>query len=527
VRPGPDALAPLRFLAGLPRFLTRPLTPAEAGAIVRRRLAGRSAAFLDLLRRAVYGHGESIYLALLRRAGCEYGDVERLVAREGVEGCLARLRDAGVYLTMSEFKGRSPVARGGTVLTAGPAAVRNPFARVQLRAMTSGSRGVPSPVPVDLAFVRDRAVNSLLALDGRGGLGWRHAFWSLPGTDALVPVLRFAAFGARPAAWFFLVSPAAPGLHRRYRWSVRILRLAAQVTGRPLPRPRTVPLTDPSPVARWMAATRARGETPHLYGLVSPALRLCEAAAAAGVDIAGTQLTVTGEPLTPARAAVFDRAGVVARPTYATTEAGALGEGCLLPTAADDVHVLNDRIALVQVDSGADAISLPPRSLLVSSLRPLGPFVFLNVALGDQAEVGERSCGCPHERQGWTTHLHDIRSYEKLTAGGVTFFDTELIRVLEETLPRRFGGGPGHYQLVEETASGTPTLRLFVHPAVGGVDERLVVDAFLDAIGSGAGAARAAARLWRDGGYVRVVRRPPLTTASGKILHLHVAPGAP
>jgi hypothetical protein len=53
---------------------------------------------------------------------------------------------------------------------------------------------------------------------------------------------------------------------------------------------------------------------------------------------------------------------------------------------------------------------------------------------------------------GWTTHLRDIRSQEKLTAGGMTFLDTDLIRVLEEVLPARFGGAPTDYQLVEEEA---------------------------------------------------------------------------
>jgi hypothetical protein len=211
----------------------------------------------------------------------------------------------------------------------------------------------------------------------------------------------------------------------------------------------------------------------------------------------------------------------VARQTYGTTEVGSLAESCLQPTVSDDVHVLRDRLAIVRADG---AVPLPARSLLVSSLRPVGPFVFLNVAIGDEAELASHACGCPLERHGWTLHLRDIRSYEKLTAGGVTFFDTDLVRILEEALPRRFGGGPADYQLVEETVgNGAPALRLLVHPAVGSVDPRLVRAAFLEALAAGSGSATAAVQLWRDGGYVEVVRRPPLMTASGKVLHLHVA----
>ena len=39
-------------------------------------------------------------------AGCELGDLETLVAQEGLEGTLARLLESGVYLTFDEFKDR-------------------------------------------------------------------------------------------------------------------------------------------------------------------------------------------------------------------------------------------------------------------------------------------------------------------------------------------------------------------------------------------------------------------------------------
>jgi len=126
------------------------------------------------------------------------------------------------------------------------------------------------------------------------------------------------------------------------------------------------------------------------------------------------------------------------------------------------------------------------------------------------------------ERVGWTAHLHTIRSFEKLTAGGMTFLDVDVIRVLEEILPSRFGGGPTDYQLLEEeTQDGRPRLRLLVHPAVGPLGPGLVADAFLEALGDGSGAERVMGLLWRGADLLRVERRPPLATGSGKILHLH------
>ena len=44
----------------------------------------------------------------------------------------------------------------------------------------------------------------------------------------------------------------------------------------------------------------------------------------------------------------------------------------------------------------------------------------LNVSLGDQAVMVQHACGCPLQTLGWDTHLYTIRSYEKLTGGGMT-----------------------------------------------------------------------------------------------------------
>jgi hypothetical protein len=148
----------------------------------------------------------------------------------------------------------------------------------------------------------------------------------------------------------------------------------------------------------------------------------------------------------------------------------------------------------------------------------------LNVSLGDQAILTRHRCACLLGQVGWTTHLREIRSFEKLTAGGMTFLDSDLIRILEADLPARFGGAPTHYQLVEEEdPRGRPDLRLLVHPAVGRVDTEAVAAAFIEAISTGSGAERIMGRAWRDGGLPRVERRAPLATASGKVQHLHVS----
>jgi hypothetical protein len=237
----------------------------------------------------------------------------------------------------------------------------------------------------------------------------------------------------------------------------------------------------------------------------------------------GAHFTAASEPTTAVRLATIRRAGGTCWPQYASVEAGVVGRACVDPDAPDEVHVHEDRLALIHPDPAAIPAGLTARTLLTTSLRRTATALpLLNVSMGDVATLDRRRCGCPLERLGWTLHLRDIRSLEKLTAAGMTFLDVDVIRVLDETLPSRFGGGPTHYQLVEEEdADGRPALRLLVHPAVGPLSSEAVAEAFLSAIGGDRGVRQVMSQAWRDGRMLRVERRAPFTTASGKIQHLH------
>jgi hypothetical protein len=166
----------------------------------------------------------------------------------------------------------------------------------------------------------------------------------------------------------------------------------------------------------------------------------------------------------------------------------------------------------------------------LTSIRPTAPLSLLNVNMGDQAELGTRDCGCALQRLGFTTHLHGIRSYEKFTAGGMTFLGVDVLRILEEVLPARFGGGPGDYQLVEDDAADARArIRLLVRPSVGVVDPDAVADAFLTAMGDGSAADRVMSLAWRNARVLHVERRAPIVQPSGKIRPAHVPrlPGLP
>jgi hypothetical protein len=248
---------------------------------------------------------------------------------------------------------------------------------------------------MDLMFLRDRAVNIRVFLDARGADRWQFAIWAVPGS-APTTFLHYARSGERALHWFSPINPAAPGLHPRYRWSTHALRWASALASAPLPRPRLVSRDDPRPIVDWMAGVLQGGGTLHLSTNVTPAVRLCLATHKMGVDLRGAQFSVWGEPLTAARVAVIRRVGAGVVPTYLTTEAGAVGYGCLAPTVPDEVHQSHDLVALIQVER--PSLGLSARALLVSSPRPAAPLLLLNVSLGDEYAT----------QSGKILHLHAI-----------------------------------------------------------------------------------------------------------------------
>ena len=132
-----------------------------------------------------------------------------------------------------------------------------------------------------------------------------------------------------------------------------------------------------------------------------------------------------------------------------------------------------------------------------------------------------RACGCPLGAVGLTTHLHGIRSYEKLTAEGNHFLGTDLVDLVERALPAQFGGGPTDYQLVEEEVGGLPRVSVVARPALGSLDEGEVVAAVIAYLAA-TPRNRLMADVWRDGGTLRLVRGEPTTSVAGKILPLHL-----
>ena len=273
----------------------------------------------------------------------------------------------------------------------------------------------------------------------------------------------------------------------------------------------------------WLEA-KARAGTPALLSApVGTTSRVCVAAKHHGADIAGTLFRGGGEPLTPARAELIesDREQGLRRLQHGGT--GPRGRVLRhAPNAVGDVHFLLDKLVLVQRPHVVPMTGETVSSLFFTTLLPSAPKLMINVETDDYAVVEDRACGCLLGRLGLTRHLHGIRSYEKLTSEGVTLRGTDVLSLLEGTLPERFGGAPSDYQLVQELDELVPTLVLLVSPQVGAVDEREVVEVVLGALSNEGAQPQEASRTWRSADTIRVERREPYATTAGKVLPVHV-----
>lgn len=528
----------IRLVGKLASTLKKTIEPNQARAIILQRLEQREDDFIELAKKCIYDQPANPYLRLLKHAGCEYGDLESLVHKEGLESVLHALHRQGVYLTSKEFRGECETIRGNTRFTLNPQQTRNPFAKRHIPIRSSGSRSHGTQIVRSLEFVLDNTFYLALYLDARKSFAQEQiakknvtqksnltelATWSVPGGVNLSNLIKFICVGAPVSRWFSQLDTKAGELSSRYRLSSRVLELGGLLAGVPIPSPEYVSLDNPLPIIQWMKSCLLEGRIPHLNTFPSSAVNLAQCARDANIDLQGAQLTLTGEPTTQARLESIKQSNIDAFPQMGCVEVGSVGCGCLEPEAPDDMHLLKDLHAVIQPGEFNDGIDIKPQSLLFSTLRLSSPLILLNVSLGDQATLRNRTCGCPLGDLGLDTHLQHVRSFEKLTSGGMALLDTEIIHVIEDELPKIFGGGPTDYQLLEdERNDGKPQLRLVIHPRVGSLDEDKVKETFLQKVASGSGAEKMTSLVWRDTGMLTVERGTPKTTSTGKIQHMHI-----
>lgn len=515
-----------RFAKGLRSFLSHTISLEEAREIVRWRMAEREKNFLRLVERGIFGYRRSPYLPLLKLAGCEMGDIQNMVRSRGLEGTLRTLREAGVYITFEEFKGRLPIVRNGKVIPVRAHDFDNPYLSHYYQAETGGTTGAGTRVEIDLDHIANIAPLIMLTYDAHGIIDVPTAFWRgiLPDSSGLISILPDVRFGQVPRKWFSPIMSRDFRPSLKYRLATQYIVAMGRLFGAPIPWPEPVSLDQAAIVARWVAKTLKAYGACLIRTNVSMALRVCIAARKERLHLTGATFMGGGEPPTPAKVREITQVGARWIPSYWFIEAGVVGQGCSRPVDVNDIHLCKDSLALIQYPRQVPGSEIVVNAFHFTTLLPTAPKLLLNVESDDYGIIETRSCGCPLEGYGFTEHLRDIRSFRKLTGEGVTLVGSEMIRILEEVLPAKFGGTPLDYQLVEEEdEQGFTRLSLLVSPKIEIADEAAVIETVLDALGQSSVAADLARALWTQAKTLRVKRMEPIWTARGKLMPLHLA----
>ncbi|MGH7709813.1 MAG: hypothetical protein ACREOG_00925, partial [Gemmatimonadaceae bacterium] len=495
-----------------------------ARATIQERLANRESNLLATLERAVFHNATSPYRKLMSIAGCTEHDVRRLVTTEGVEGSLRALREAGVYVSFEEFKGSQSIRRGSQLVAVRPEDFDNPRVTKYHAVATGGSTGGGRRVLMDLDHLTSRLPTILLGDVYHGLFGIPTVFWfEIPPGNGLDSVLQRVPVQNIPERWFSPIRGGRDGAAWRFRVATTAAVAVARASGARIPSPDYLPLSKAHVIAEWARdALRRRGAC-GIRAHVSKALRVCIAARDAGIDLTGAVFVIGGEPPTPAKVAEITRTGARFHSTYYFTEGGPIGSSCTTSDHPNDQHFHADHLALIQASRSVPGFDVTVPSFHFTTLLPTAPKVLLNVESDDFGIVEQRTCGCPFEALGLTTHIKDIRSFRKLTGEGVTLIGGDMIEILEKELPARFGGSSLDYQLVEEEDErGFTKLTLLVHPSVTLPDEAAPIAVILKSLARRGGAADMSRGVWSQASSFRVRREPPRYTARGKLFPIQL-----
>jgi len=492
-------------------------------AAIRARFRSRASTFLETVEQAIFASPSSPYRPLLEAAGYDLSALCRLVATGGVEATLQQLSRDGVYVSIEEFKGIREARRRERTFRFQEQDFNNPLVRSGFRASSGGTRSPGLVSTISAANVRNQAEEYAVALAAYGLEGAPAAVWfpETAGGVALRKMLILAVMPVGPLRWFTQTPGRFSSTSEPYSYYLGI-RAGARSREVRLPHPAYVPFGQEARMLQWITReTGPRGYAVHTTP--SLALRLARAAQQAGTSLSGVTFITGSEPLTRAKLAAIQSVGGRAFSQFAFAEFGRATWGCASPRSADDTHICRDSVAVITRRRVVDSLGSEVDALLFTALQPSARRILLNMESGDYARMSSYKCGCLLETLGWTEHLEEIRSFEKLNAEGRFFLGSHVIVLVEEVLPHRFGGDPADYQLVEHEDEECYTrMSLLVHPRLGAVDENAVLNCvertFEDCC-------HTCARVWKEVGTLRVQRAAPVPTRRGKLMPLlHLGP---
>ncbi len=490
------------------------------------RVLAREENFLSFVEKGIFQYAYSPYLKLLERKRIQFNDLKTWVGKDGIERALRTLENEGVYFTVDEFKGKVPVVRNGIEFWCQEGMFDNPFLSYVYEVRSGATRSAGTRVRIDFDYLHQRSLYDALFLNMHGCLKAPIANWFpiFPGAPGINSSLRFADIGNPVQRWFSQVPEDQLNVNWEKKWGTKLIFTLGKLHGCRLAEPEYVGLDDALKVAEWAAAALQQHENCVVYTFASSAVRVCIAAAEKNLNIKGTKFLVTGEPLTPQKRTEIEAVGGAPVPVYGISEAGVIAAGCNQShPQSDHCHLYKDTTAIISHRQNVPHSDLFVESYLFTSLLYESPKILLNVGMGDYGEISSESCACVFGQVGFDACLNNIRSYEKLTGEGVTFVDTDFIRIIERDLPERFGGRSTDYQLVEkEDSRGFTHLQLLVSPRVGEIQETEVLDRFLNLLRRAEASpdswSQSGTEMWKQSNMLQIVREFPFPTVSGKIM---------
>lgn len=514
----------LGIAIGFFEYMRKPINKESAISEIRQRIENRDKYFLNFARKLIYENPNSPYRKLLKWAGCEYSDLETGIHTDSLESTLEKLRSAGVYLTLEEFKSQVPVCRNGLTIETSETDFDNPYiSGKSIKGSTSGSRSKSSRVLYDWDFLAEEAENEMLLHEVHDLGNADCAFWlpQLPSISGIHNLLVHLRFRKPPVKWFSHL-PGNP----RGRASMEYIRVCSRIFGTMVPIPEFADMDHGEVVARWMEQTRRKNGICMVKTFASSAVRIVQAALEKGIDISGNVMFTGGEPLTERRSRYLQSAGIRVFPRYVATETGLIGAGCWNGDAPDSMHIYTDRLALIQCNRTSRIGNHDVSSFLFSTLSSSTGKILLNTELGDFGKMKVKSCDCLFGRIGMNVHVSEVRSFDKLTGEGMTLLGSELDEVIG-SLVEEVGGGPDDYQFWEnQDDEGLMKLTIAISPRIPQLDEKRFEEEILEKLRKGKPGAMIASQFWKQANTIQVIRANPEISRGFKMLPIIKQPGA-
>ncbi len=201
--------------------------------------------------------------------------------RRGLEPTLQRLAAEGVYLTASEFKGKTEVVRGQLRFRMHPFDGAHPDSGAGWLTQSSGSSNRPLRALSSFEWLHadSATVGAFFAAHRLGE--HRFAIYAppLPGMGAVMFAIMLARCGVACETWFARAIPYNNPIEKAYSALLtRGLALVGSTSGPGFARPQDLREAGASRIVRWVVETRDRGQRSCLRSVASGSVEIARTA---------------------------------------------------------------------------------------------------------------------------------------------------------------------------------------------------------------------------------------------------------